>query len=1256
MKTFNKRIAAAVAAVVVTFSGTAAYFAYGSNIFDPSKYTRNTKLNRNQIEFEDDKTNNDLKDGGDSSDSEKWEQDKNSDDKLSNNNKPDASVIFDTQPQPSQNTSAVVDPNVPSDNTDYPDNGNNENRPNSGNDVVLIPSDNSTSDNNGTATPDITIQRPSTGGGNNSGSNGSPSVLPSNGGNAADTPSQDNAQNGGSSSDNTNSGGSDSGSQNGGSTSDDTNSGNNGGNGNNSSNNGGNNGGNQNGGNNNGGNDNGGNSGDNSGNDNNGGNTEPTVPDEPSKPEYKNDYVEKTPSTPNDLYDGVLPTVPMPDDGITVPDGEETETPEMMVLVMTPSYDADCIYYGEQLDEWKLLCATNVHVSYGGKIYRIASLGSNFKITDYPEVAGDSFTATFSFRINPQSEWISQEVEFVSQPYKLILSDYNHTDYVNPKERQYPSENTGIDLLAYYSKMIGKIKPYNATVGSSVTDIFMGWSENNGGDPIYYDYDLPKKGLNVLYPLGTKKLPDDFKAEVRAFWTKYNNYTYIQTITDYTGSDRDIVLPDGIQTVDMTVDADSLYIPESVFEISDGLTVKNNYIVSPDSTFFTVTDGVLYNKERTALYSVPYMKHTVVLPETVTEVKLNAKNSIKNLIVPTDQIADIDLSKLDGANIYVRDELYISYLKKYASTLGNNKLLPISQKEDSVGYVKDGAVLMDTDDGTVLCGILDDVKGFYTVPDGVTRIAENAFDGCKLDILVLPESLRSIGSGAITADENIGIFFCGETPPSLDSGAIVNAELLTAVHVPVGAEQSYCQVLTGKDDECPFIVGEDFGIGTENGNIYFEESDGATLIRANADIVHFRADTLSVRLKAISNRAFANCKGLTSIELPEDTKYILSGALDGCDSLEQLLVLSTDKIVVTDLDVSKMPKLKFLAFNTENATLNDCVFPRTSEHYYYSVPSAEGFPACFDTFTYKYYQEVYDNGVSYIYGTPGDRDENYIMSVTSDLSGDVTFAKNIIEIAPGAFYNCANEFTIAQESMDNVWFIDDNAFCSSGIAGDLVLSDKIWMIGNDAFIKCKNLTSVYFPASANFTSIPANLFSECYSLKKIEFEEGSAVNIIRQNAFSGTGIEKIVLPSSLQTLAYGVFTDCFDLKTIEFAGEVPPSLMMYASNIKFIFTFANGETNNVNIIVPEGKQQDYLDAWELTYLGCEDLYSMCLDSYFDSLWNGATIEETARQCTDRIAEGNAELRKMLGMEEGSSTYTYDVVYENLKMIEEMFLW
>lgn len=71
-----------------------------------------------------------------------------------------------------------------------------------------------------------------------------------------------------------------------------------------------------------------------------------TQPEQPAAPSYDNNYTEKTPEQPSDIYENLLiPVRPMPEEGLE--NADSAKVPELMVNPLNETFDADMIYYGK---------------------------------------------------------------------------------------------------------------------------------------------------------------------------------------------------------------------------------------------------------------------------------------------------------------------------------------------------------------------------------------------------------------------------------------------------------------------------------------------------------------------------------------------------------------------------------------------------------------------------------------------------------------------------------------------------------------------------------------------------------------------------------------------------------------------------------------------------------------------------------------------------------------------------------------------
>lgn len=252
----------------------------------------------------------------------------------------------------------------------------------------------------------------------------------------------------------------------------------------------------------------------------------------------------------------------------------------------------------------------------------------------------------------------------------------------------------------------------------------------------------------MLYPLGTTKLPEDFKAKITDIWNEHDHYCYVQTLTGYTGSRELMDIPNGLQMVEVTADVDRVNIPVSIMSIGSGLSVKYNYNVDGSNQYMTSVDGALYNKELTEVLSVPYSKTSLTVLSSAKKINITENNELRRLTILSDSVPNMNIRKLENAVIYVPDSSYLTYLRKWASKLGTNKILPLSQSTENRYYTKDDAVLMDTAAGTVLCGVTEDVKSVF-------------FDVCAHRIILRPQAAVE----GITKNDILGSILAEIKPP-----------------------------------------------------------------------------------------------------------------------------------------------------------------------------------------------------------------------------------------------------------------------------------------------------------------------------------------------------------------------------------------------------------------------------------------------------------------------------------------------------------
>ena len=176
--------------------------------------------------------------------------------------------------------------------------------------------------------------------------------------------------------------------------------------------------------------------------------------------------------------------------------------------------------------------------------------------------------------------------------------------------------------------------------------------------------------------------------------------------------------------------------------------------------------------------------------------------------------------------------------------------------------------------------------------------------------------------------------------------------------------------------------------------------------------------------------------------------------------------------------------------------------------------------------------------------------------------------------------------------------IDLNNITTIGIGGlgyclfSSINTSKITSVGNNAFAACNSLQSIdlsnlnsasstgfcqscvslaniELPTTTTVTQLGANIFSYCYSLRKITIP--SNITTIKSGCFSYCrALSSITLPSSITTIEAQVFYNCYGLTAIHIKATNPPTL----SNVN---AFSNISPNAV-FYVPSASLNTYKTA------------------------------------------------------------------------------
>lgn len=161
-----------------------------------------------------------------------------------------------------------------------------------------------------------------------------------------------------------------------------------------------------------------------------------------------------------------------------------------------------------------------------------------------------------------------------------------------------------------------------------------------------------------------------------------------------------------------------------------------------------------------------------------------------------------------------------------------------------------------------------DKKGRATTVGVPEYIDENIFDGCKAEVIVLPEDVKTIGEYAFCELDNLREIHIPPSVTRMEVNAFTDVLHLDRVYITDLA--AWCGILF--DFECnPFNYADELYL---NGELISD------LVIPNG-------------VKTIGSEAFVGLRGIRSLTVPDGTTYIGSYAFMFCRNLAEVFISDT---------------------------------------------------------------------------------------------------------------------------------------------------------------------------------------------------------------------------------------------------------------------------------------------------------------------------------------------------------------------------
>lgn len=363
---------------------------------------------------------------------------------------------------------------------------------------------------------------------------------------------------------------------------------------------------------------------------------------------------------------------------------------------------------------------------------------------------------------------------------------------------------------------------------------------------------------------------------------------------------------------------------------------------------------------------------------------------------------------------------------------------------------------------------------------------------------------------------------------SISNGAFRDQTMITGVVLQEGLTSIGTEAFSGcvnlADVSVPRSLSR-IGARAFAGTVY-EDSFVDEIIYINNILYRCKEDVSQVTVAegtvSIADEAFADCKSLTSVELPVGLTYIGTGAFVGCNAL---------------IDISFPQSLEDIGYNA----LDDTAWYSQRQDYMIVI----------NTLLYRVPQSMTEvtvpNGVTVICSG----------ALSNSQAAAVTLPESLERIGYSAFSDCTALSRI--DIPDGVEVIDGEAFRGCTALTAVRLPSKLVGIGAGAFADCIALQSIELPeeleristqafrgcTSLTAVSLPSRLasigsmaFAGCISLAKIELPD--SLTAINTDAFSGcVALKQVIIPANVTYLGAGAFADCSSLAEVKIAADIP---------------------------------------------------------------------------------------------------------------------